>query len=354
VPCQGPLCFIAPPDLLARLIEEGTEEQREAALRTLATSAAIRSRRALAASLVGTLDEEVHALAFGPKVSGERVSVYDVHHGGRGNLPGDVVMNFGDADVSDKNANQAYHGADTTYRFYQENYGRNSVNDKGLELVSSVHYGNRFENAFWDGGQMVYGDGGGGLFLAGALTSAIDVIGHELTHGVTQYTAGLVYSKQSGALNESMSDVFGSLVKQFSLGQTADQADWLIGEGILEPSLGKALRSMKAPGSAFAGDNQPSNMANYVDLPDDNDPANDNGGVHVNSGIPNHAFYLAATKIGGKAWEKTGKIWYTALTDKLQSTSDFKAAANATIEVAGGGPEQEAVHDAWQAVGVLP
>jgi Zn-dependent metalloprotease len=262
-------------------------------------------------------------------------------------------MRQGDADGNDADANNAYHGADTTFRFYKEVYGRDSVDGQGLELVSSVHYGNRYENAFWDGGQMVYGDGGGGLFIAGGLTAAIDVIGHELTHGVTQYTANLEYSKQSGALNESMSDVFGSLVKQFSLGQTADQADWLIGEGILEPSLGKALRSMKAPGTAFDGDNQPATMADYRDLPDDNDPRNDNGGVHVNSGIPNHAFYLAATAIGGNAWEKAGKIWYTALTDKLVRTSDFAAAARATVEVAGGGAEQEAVHSAWQQVGVL-
>jgi Zn-dependent metalloprotease len=356
-PCGYTPCFIAPPDLLARLAEEGTPEQREAAIRTLAASASMRARRSLAASLMGTLDADVHALAFGPHTSGERVTVYDVHNGGRTDLPGDLVMSHGDADTGDKGANQAYHGADTTYRFYQEVYGRESVDGKGLELVSSVHYGNRYENAFWDGGQMVYGDGGGGLFLAGGLTSAIDVIGHELTHGVTQYTANLVYSKQPGALNESMSDVFGSLVKQYSLGQTADQADWLIGADILEPALGKALRSMSAPGTAFDGDNQPATMADYKDLPDDNDPRNDNGGVHINSGIPNHAFYLAATAIGGKAWEKAGKIWYTALTDKLDSTSDFEAAANATVEVAGaafsGGSEQEAVHSAWQQVGVL-
>jgi Zn-dependent metalloprotease len=302
---------------------------------------------------MGKLDADVHALAFGPPRSAEQLSVYDVHHGGRSALPGDLVMSQGDADGNDADANNAYHGADTTFRFYKEVYGRDSVDGQGLELVSSVHYGNRYENAFWDGGQMVYGDGGGGLFIAGGLTSAIDVIGHELTHGVTQYTANLEYSKQSGALNESMSDVFGSLVKQFSLGQTADQADWLIGEGILEPSLGKALRSMKAPGTAFDGDNQPATMADYRDLPDDNDPRNDNGGVHVNSGIPNHAFYLAATAIGGNAWEKAGKIWYTALTDKLVRTSDFAASARATVEVAGGGAEQEAVHSAWQQVGVL-
>ena len=96
---------------------------------------------------------------------------------------------------------------------------------------------------------MVYGDGSGQIFLVGSLTKSIDVIGHELTHGVTQYTAGLEYSVQPGALNESFSDVFGSLVKQYSLGQRADEADWLIGAGILIPELGQALRSMSEPGS---------------------------------------------------------------------------------------------------------
>jgi Zn-dependent metalloprotease len=348
-----PTCFIAPPDLLARLAEDGTPEQRAAAIRTLATSAAIRTRRALATSLMSKLDQDVRALAFGPPASGERLSVYDVGHGGRSALPGTLVRKLGDPEVADTGVNQAYAGADTTYGFYKQVYDRDSVDGRGLELVSSVHYGSRFENAFWDGGQMVYGDGGGGLFVPGGLTAAIDVIGHELTHGVTQYTAALEYSKQPGALNESMSDVFGSLVKQYSLGQTADQADWLIGADILEPSLGKALRSMSAPGTAFAGDNQPATMADYKDLPDDNDPHNDNGGVHINSGIPNRAFFLAATAIGGNAWEKAGRIWYTTLTDKLDSTSDFEAAAKATVEVAGGGPEQEAVHGAWQQVGVL-
>jgi hypothetical protein len=142
-----------------------------------------------------------------------------------------------------------------------------------------VHYGVDFDNAFWNGAQMVYGDGSGRVFVKGALAQSIDVVGHELTHGVTSFTANLAYSKQSGALNESFSDVFGSLVKQRHLNQTADQADWLIGAGTLVPALGKALRSMSAPGTAYDGDRQPDHMDGYVDLPDDNDPRNDNGGV---------------------------------------------------------------------------
>jgi Zn-dependent metalloprotease len=181
---------------------------------------------------------------------------------------------------------------------------------------------------------------------------------HELTHGVTQFTAGLRYSGQSGALNESFSDVLGSLVKQRSLGQTADQADWLIGEGIMGPQLpGVALRSLKAPGTAFKYDDQPAHMNQYVQLPDDGDPNHDSGGVHINSGIPNHAFFLAATALGGNAWEKAGRIWYTTLTTRLTEDSDFQAAADATVAVSSdlfgtGGAEEQAIRAAWQQVGI--
>ena len=230
--------------------------------------------------------------------------------------------------------NEAYGGAAATYTFYKEAYDRDSVDGSGLALVSCVHFGVDFDNAFWDGGEMVYGDGSHQLFIVGSLTKAIDVIGHELTHGVTQYTAGLEYHGQSGALNESCSDVFGSLVKQYSLGQSADQADWLNGAGLLVPEMGgQALRSMSNPGTAFDGDPQPAHMDDYQDLPDDNDPRNDNGGVHINSGIPNRAFYLAATAIGGNAWE--GR---TDLVPDAHAASrvdvGLRQAADATVEAA--------------------
>jgi Zn-dependent metalloprotease len=203
---------------------------------------------------------------------------------------------------------------------------------------------------------MVYGDGDGRLFER--FTKAIDVIGHELTHGVTQYEASLEYADQPGALNESFSDVFGSLVKQRSLGQTAKQADWLIGAGLFTPKVkGKAIRSMASPGTAYDDpvlgmDPQPADMAHYVDTTDDN------GGVHINSGIPNRAFYLAATAIGGRAWEKAGRVWYVTLRDRLRPGSDFAAAASLTIAVAAElygstSAVAKAVEAAWTKVGVL-
>jgi Zn-dependent metalloprotease len=246
-----------------------------------------------------------------------------------------------------------YSGFGATYKLYKDVYQRDSIDGKGLRLDGVVHYGNKFNNAFWNGSRMVFGDGDGKLFKG--FTKAVDVIGHELTHGVTEFTCALEYHNQSGALNESVSDVFGSLVKQYSLGQTADKADWLIGAGILGSAIkGKALRSMAAPGTAFDGDDQPANMSGYVKLPDTE--AGDNGGVHTNSGIPNHAFYVVATSLGGNAWDEAGQIWYDTL-QVLHSDADFKTFAGATHQVAGqrygaGSKEQQAVEDAWDAVGV--
>jgi Zn-dependent metalloprotease len=351
-------CWILPPDVIARVAEEGGPEDREAALRTIAASTAFRTRRGMVTSLLRQADLSLSALGLLAEPTGVGNTVYDMQSGGAAQLPGRRARGEGDSPSDDKNVNEAYDGAKATQALFMSAFDRNSIDDNGMELVSSVHYGTDFDNAFWNGSQMVYGDGSGRLFIKGGMTE-ISIIGHEMAHGITQFTAGLVYRTQSGALNESYSDVLGSLVKQHSLGQSADEADWLIGAGIVGPALrGEALRSMKQPGTAFEMDRQPGHMDDYVDLPDDNDPRNDNGGVHINSGIPNRAFYLAATAIGGKAWEKAGTIWYTTLTEKLDRTSQFVPAAEATVQVAAelfgsGGSEEAAVRRAWEDVGVL-
>ncbi len=337
---------IVPPHMLNNIATHGTKEQRSLAISALKTSAQMRGqRRALADFSAATF----RVAAAGGK---ERI-VYDAKNGS--SLPGTPVRNEGDAPSSDVAVNEAYDGAGTTYDLYKNVYGRNSIDDNAMRLDSTVHYKKGYDNAFWDGEQMVYGDGDGDLF--NRFTIAIDVIGHELTHGVTQFEAKLVYSQQPGALNESMSDVFGSLVKQYSLNQTADTADWLIGEGLLAAGVnGVALRSMKEPGTAYddpvlGKDPQPGHMKDYVNT------ASDNGGVHINSGIPNHAFYAVATQIGGKAWEKAGQIWYVTLKDKLTSGSNFQECANQTFLVAGslfgaGSLEQQAVKTGWAEVGI--
>jgi Zn-dependent metalloprotease len=284
----------------------------------------------------------------------KRRTVYDASNGET--LPGKLVRSEDDDESGDIAVNEAFNGAGATYDLYHDVFERNSVDDQGLRLDSTVHYSAQYDNAFWNGNQMVYGDGDARLF--NRFTISIDVIGHELTHGVVQFEAGLIYQDESGALNESFADVFGSLVKQYSLKQTVDQADWLIGAGLLAPGVnGTALRSLKAPGTAYddpmlGKDPQPAHYTNRFQ------GSQDNGGVHINSGIPNRAFYLAATVIGGSAWEKTGKIWYIALRDVLRSKSNFNSAAKATINVAGqlygqNSSEQQAVRDAWEAVGVL-
>jgi Zn-dependent metalloprotease len=340
-----PIACILPPHILRAIIERGTPQQRAWALQTLAVSERIRGRR----ELLGDI-----ATASAIASAGEQRTVYDVKKGSR--LPGTPARSEGNPPTKDAAVNEAYDGAGATYDLYHDVYGRNSIDDRGMPLVSSVHYRVGYDNAFWDGSQMVYGDGDGKIFQR--FTKAVDVIGHELTHGVTQYEAGLEYADQAGALNESFSDVFGSLVKQRSLGQTAKQADWLIGAGLFTAAVnGKALRSMAAPGTAYddpliGKDPQPADMTHYVQT------ADDNGGVHINSGIPNRAFYLTAMAIGGNAWEKAGKVWYVTLRDRLRPKSDFKGAATLTVAVAkelfgARSTVARAVSDGWAKVGVL-
>ena len=335
-------CFIVPPHVLVSIAENGTPEERSNALATLFLSERLRGERRI-----------LGALPVATPTGEKRRDVFDARHGTR--LPGKLVRAEGDKASADAAVNEAYDGAGATYDLYFEAYGRNSIDDRGMRIDSSVHYSRGYDNAFWNGAQMVYGDGDGKLFRR--FTVAIDVIGHELTHGVTEREANLEYRDQPGALNESFSDVFGSLVKQRKLGQTAAEADWLIGAGLFTPSVhGVALRSMKAPGTAYddpvlGKDPQPANMKDYVQTTDDD------GGVHINSGIPNHAFYLVATALGGNAWEKAGRIWYVALRDRLRAASDFAEAANLTAAVAGdlygaGSAETKAVQDAWRQVGV--
>jgi len=281
-------------------------------------------------------------------------TIYDAHH--TTNLPGDVVRAEGANPTGDPAVDEAYDGLGATFKFYLQAYKRNSIDNQGLPLLATVHYDTNYDNAFWDGQQMIFGDGDGQLF--NRFTISLDVIGHELTHGVTQTDAKLIYQAQPGALNESVSDVFGSMVKQFALNQTANQADWLIGAGLFTANVqGVALRSMKAPGTAYndpllGQDPQPATMKNYVQT------AEDNGGVHINSGIPNHAFYLVATQLGGHAWEQAGRIWYETLRDsRLRPNTGFLRFARLTVNNAtrlyGHGSQQEqTVREAWNQVGL--
>ena len=285
-------------------------------------------------------------------------SVHDAEHGTK--LPGVLRRGEGQPVHSDESVNEAYDGLGATWTLLHEAYGRNSLDGAGLPLVASVHFAKDYDNAFWDGEQMVFGDGDGQIF--GSFTDSPDVIGHELAHGLTQFTAGLVYVGQSGALNEHVSDVFGVLTVQRLLDQSVADADWLVGKGLFRPGVkGVALRSMKEPGTAYddprlGKDPQPGHMDGYKHMP--HDEANDNGGVHINSGIPNRAFYLTATQIGGKAWEAPGRIWFeTLVRGGLPKDADFTTFAAATVRIAqelfgADSPELAAVRAGWGGVGV--
>ncbi len=346
---------ILPPYMLEEIVENGTNAQSDSAEQALELSQEIREERQ---SLV-LVPPSVSRGGEGALEAGKQRAVYTANSGT--NLPGSLVRGEGDPAVSDAAVNEAYDGSGATFDLFEAIYGRNSINDNGLELKSTVHYGAGYDNAFWNGQQMVYGDGDEDLpesqRLFNRFTIALDIIGHELAHGVTQYEADLTYSKQPGALNEAISDIFGSLVKQYQRGQSADQADWIIGEGLFTSNVnGVGIRSMKAPGTAYddpvlGKDPQPAHMDDYVNT------GLDNGGVHINSGIVNHAFYLTALEIGGFAWEKAGRIWYRALTEKMKSNSDFQEAADFTFEAAGelfgwDSSEQNAVKNGWSQVGI--
>lgn len=343
------LACILPPDLLIEAARSADGEQRDAILRTLQLDHSFRLARAETAARQGIRPPAAVA-ATGATPGTPQRSIYDQGHSTAG-TPGTLVRAEGQPAVADNSINQAYDNFGYTYELYWNVFHRDSIDDHGLPILGLVHFGQKYDNAFWDGaGHMFFGDGDGQMLTD--TTKGLDVVGHELTHGVTQHEANLTYSGQSGALNESISDVFGSLVKQYHLGQQAADADWLIGADIVGPQLAPALRSMKAPGTANHFDNQPATMDGYVHT------TSDNGGVHTNSGIPNHAFYVLATTLGGNAWEAPGQIWYETLADpRLKPNATFAQFGSLTLRQArtrygAGSREASAVHAAWDAVKV--
>ena len=350
-------CSIVPPYLLARLAAGADDREMplvaRAARRALIESGPIRLARSATPGEIrpGADRGLLLASARSPKRTIADAESTET-------LPGHIVRREGEPPVGDLAADEAYDGLGATFALYDEVFGRNSIDDRGLPLAATVHYGEEYDNAFWDGTRMVFGDGDGEIFRR--FTVAVDVIGHELTHGVTQYTAGLMYQGQSGALNESLSDVFGAMTTQHLLAQSVEQATWLIGEGLFTASVqGIALRSMKAPGTAYdddllGKDPQPAHMDEYVQTTDDD------GGVHINSGIPNRAFHLAATAIGGTSWTGAGQVWWAAMRSAtLTPDADFAAFAGETVraatEIFGQKTlQREAVVDAWRTVGIEP
>lgn len=279
-------------------------------------------------------------------------------------IPGTLIWETGQSPKpKEQEVKEAIRGGEQTWKFYHDLFNRNSIDNKSMIIVQSLHYREDprkvFDNAMWDSHStmMIYGDGDG--ITTKSFTSDLDIIGHEMTHGVIDFEAGLEYKNQSGALNESVADVFGILVKQWTDKTQARKSNWLLGENVL---IGKeyALRSLKAPGKAYTNhpvigtDPQPATMNDFVQT------TRDFGGVHINSGIPNHAFYVSSFELGGFAWEKTGKIWYAALTDKtvVKKKTNFAGFRKATLikaaEIFGKNSlEQKAVQKGWDTVQVF-
>ena len=339
-----PVCSILPPYILERLARSSDPDIRRRARRALAEAEGYRVLRS----------EPVLAPIPGRAPRGKRRAVYDA--GGKAALPGRLVRSEAQDPALDPAVNEAFDHSGATYDFFAKILGRNSLDDEGMKLVSSVHVGDEdgepLTNAFWNGTQMAYGDGDGRIFQR--FTRSLDVVGHELTHGVESFTSNLLYQGQSGALNEHFADVFGVLVRQWKRGEPVSEASWVVGEELLVPApTRRGIRDMEKPGTAFVNDPylgtdpQPAHVKGFYT------GKLDRGGVHLNSGIPNRAFALAAKRLGGRAWEVAGRIWYDALL-QLSNVASFLDCARVTVRLARlhGDAAQHAVRQGWAAVGI--
>jgi Zn-dependent metalloprotease len=345
----GCTCFIIPPYVLERFAKDKklTVQQRQYFVDAAKLEADWRRARSAAAKFTlrsrAVLPTAVSALASAAPPS---VLVFDCGHGTT--VPGTQIASPGAS--TDLSAKRTFNETTAVVSFYQTIFGRNSLDNAGMTLLSSIHFSVNYNNAGWTGTQMKYGDGDGNIFID--FTKSNDVIGHELAHGVTQFTSGFAYINESGGLNESMSDVFGSMFRQWRGNQTVSTADWLIGKEIMGPgSISRGftcLRDMAKPAASHCLAPQPTKFSQYHDGMD----------PHESSGIPNLAFYKAATAIGGKSWEKAGKIWYQALNGFAPSPNmKMKVFADRTRTLAGtlfpADPSiKTAVHKAWKAVGL--
>jgi Zn-dependent metalloprotease len=342
-------CFIVPPRVLEKFSKDKKLSKNER--QYFADAAKLENEWRKARTSIAKLTKLTKStlpigMTAAAASSAPSVLVFNCQNGTT--LPGSPISNPGSS--SDGSAKRTFKETTEVVNFYQTLFGRNSLDNAGMTLMSSVHFGLNYANAAWNGTQMMYGDGDGNIFID--FTKSNDVIAHELAHGVTQFTSGFVYRNQSGGLNESMSDVFGSMFRQWRANQTVSSADWLIGKEIMGPGATArgitCLRDMSKPGGSHCLAPQPTKFSQYQDGMD----------PHDSSGIPNFAFYKAAIAIGGKSWLKAGKIWYQALTGYAPSPNmKMQVFANRTRTLAGtmfpADPTiKVAVDKAWTAVGL--
>lgn len=342
--CQ--YCLIVPKDVIARFARDKSlpPATRKAFSASKRLDAALRGMRRNLVTISRETIAPVTLAAAKKSLPGNRI--YDCGHAQV--LPGKLVARpQSSADVT---ARKAYTTTEQVARFYRDVFGRDSLDGAGMDLISSVHYGTNYNNAFWNGMQMTYGDGDGQIFVD--FTQGNDVICHELAHGMTQYTLGLTYANEPGGLNESMSDVFGTMFRQWVAEQDVTKADWLIGKEIMGPAAHArgytCLRSLSQPDAKHVLAPQPYHYSKYK--PGMN--------PHEASGIPNFAFYRAATAIGGKSWEKAGQIWYRVLSGsgsqpnmKMKTFAD-RTRAEAAVLFPGSPAAASAVDAAWKLVGL--
>lgn len=350
----NPVHCIIPPYMLNKLMESGNKSVADLAIKSNFRTYRFRNDRTFFRSASAHEKEILDVLPKRKVTLAMKMEVYDCKHTTDLAEAGLIWNSTHNQHITSVAGNNVIKGGKASWDFYSQLFGRNSIDNKGLLIKQYIHYDKGMDNAYWDGRRMVYGDGDGTVFTS--FTSDIDIIGHELTHGVTENEANLEYENQAGALNESFSDIFGILIKQKYNNQDVKKANWLIGEKVMIGAK-YALRSMKAPGNAYRNhpelgdDPQPATMDKYQNLP--NSPAGDWGGVHINSGIPNFAFYVSAFNMGGNAWEKAGRIWYAVLTDvSLTQNAQFVDVMNKTIQYAGiifgiNSPESKAVKQGW-------
>ena len=354
---QAPIVSLGfvPPGILEHIAQSklAEVETRESARATLRSDAKVREQRA---ALVGPAatdephDPESVALVL-------KRAIYD----GKGlpRLPGTLARTEGAARTRDRQVNNVFDGVGITVKFFHTVFGRNAINGDGGTPIFTVHHNPStnplgYNNAFWNGVQFAFGDGDGIIF--DSFADSLDVVAHELTHAITQYTAGIPYYKQPGGLNESISDVFAAMVEQWHFNQTAADADWITGQNLFPIAVkGAALRNIANPGTAFddpilGRDLQIAHFSQY----------NDSLDVHHTSGIPNRAFYLIAIGFGGHSWQKAGRIWYATLTDprvkRLSQDITFKQWADVTVDQANslfGVSASIIIRNAWVSVGVL-
>lgn len=290
--CHNSLSCFLPPYVTDRLINSDDPELRNLAVEAIKQAAASRTMRTTLSAM------PIMAAIPSPAGTKHRL-VYDMENIGLiQSLPGKLVLSEDDDEtsVTDEAVKEAYNYSGVTYDFYKEVFNRNSLDDQGMSLISSVHFDRRYNNAFFNGEQMTYGDGDGSLFIR--FTKALDVVAHELTHGVVQHTSNLNYKAEPGALNEHFADAMSALVKQWHLKQDVKQADWLMGSDIMGSRVSaKSLRTFKAD-KAYKDDPLLGTDPQPKHYKDKDTGSGDNFGVHINSGIPNHAFYLAAMELG--------------------------------------------------------